>query len=46
MSICILADAADFDGAKTVLEYMSVDDLEKYVNLFIIPVLLFSSQRV
>ena len=32
MSVCILADAADIDRAKQiVLEYMSVDDLKKYV---------------
>jgi hypothetical protein len=32
MSICILADAADIDRAKQIdLEYMSVDDLKKYV---------------
>ena len=30
MSICILADAADIDRAKSIeLEYMSVDDLKK-----------------
>lgn len=34
MSICILADAADIDRAKQIeLEYMSVDDLKKYVRL-------------
>lgn len=34
MSICILADAADIDRAKQIdLEYMSVDDLKKYVPL-------------
>jgi len=34
MSICILADAADIDRAKQIeLEYMSVDDLKKYVYL-------------
>lgn len=33
MSICILADAADIDRAKQIeLEYMSVDDLKKYVE--------------
>lgn len=33
MSICILADAADIDRAKQIdLEYMSVDDLKKYVQ--------------
>lgn len=33
MSICILADAADIDRAKQIdLEYMSVDDLKKYVK--------------
>ena len=33
MSICILADAADIDRAKQIeLEYMSVDDLKKYVH--------------
>jgi large subunit ribosomal protein L10Ae len=33
MSICILADAADIDRAKQIeLEYMSVDDLKKYVR--------------
>ena len=32
MSICILADAADIDRAKQIeLEYMSVDDLKKFV---------------
>jgi large subunit ribosomal protein L10Ae len=32
MLICILADAADIDRAKQIdLEYMSVDDLKKYV---------------
>jgi large subunit ribosomal protein L10Ae len=32
MSICILADAADIDRAKSIeLEYMSVDDLKKCV---------------
>ncbi len=32
MSVCILADAADIDRAKQIeLEYMSVDDLKKYV---------------
>jgi hypothetical protein len=32
MSICILADVADIDRAKQIdLEYMSVDDLKKYV---------------
>ena len=32
MSICILADAADIDRAKNIeLEYMSVDDLKKWV---------------
>lgn len=32
MSICILADAADIDRAKSIdLEYMSVDDLKKWV---------------
>ena len=36
MSICILADAADIDRAKQIdLEYMSVDDLKKFVpNIF------------
>jgi large subunit ribosomal protein L10Ae len=35
MSICILADAADIDRAKQIdLEYMSVDDLKKYVSNF------------
>jgi hypothetical protein len=34
MSICILADAADIDRAKQIdLEYMSVDDLKKWVIL-------------
>lgn len=34
MSICILADAADIDRAKQIeLEYMSVDDLKKYVSI-------------
>ena len=34
MSICILADAADIDRAKQIdLEYMSVDDLKKCVQL-------------
>jgi large subunit ribosomal protein L10Ae len=33
MSICILADAADIDRAKQIdLEYMSVDDLKKFVH--------------
>ena len=33
MSICILADAADIDRAKQIdLEYMSVDDLKKFVT--------------
>ena len=33
MSICILADAADIDRAKQIdLEYMSVDDLKKWVE--------------
>lgn len=32
MSVCILADAADIDRAKQIeLEYMSVDDLKKYM---------------
>jgi large subunit ribosomal protein L10Ae len=32
MSICILADAADIDRAKQIdLEYMSADDLKKFV---------------
>ena len=32
MSICLLGDAADIDRAKQIeLEYMSVDDLKKYV---------------
>jgi large subunit ribosomal protein L10Ae len=32
MSVCILADAADIDRAKQIdLEYMSADDLKKYV---------------
>ena len=36
MSICILADAADIDRAKQIeLEYMSVDDLKKYVLCFV-----------
>lgn len=36
MSICILADAADIDRAKQIeLEYMSVDDLKKYVILLV-----------
>jgi hypothetical protein len=35
MSICILADAADIDRAKQIsLEYMSVDDLKKFVHDF------------
>ena len=35
MSICILADAADIDRAKQIdLEYMSVDDLKKFVYEF------------
>ena len=34
MSLCILADANDIDRAKAIsLEYMSVDDLKKYVGL-------------
>lgn len=34
MSICILADAADIDRAKQIeLEYMSVDDLKKSVDI-------------
>ena len=34
MSICILADAADIDRAKQIdLEYMSVDDLKKFVHI-------------
>ena len=33
MSICILADAHDIDRAKQIeLEYMSVDDLKKFVS--------------
>jgi hypothetical protein len=37
MSICILADAADIDRAKQIeLEYMSVDDLKKYVFISVI----------
>ena len=32
MSICLLAEAHDIDRAKQIeLEYMSVDDLKKYV---------------
>src|ERR1700761_4577999 len=32
MSMCILADAADIDRAKQIeLDYMSVDDLKKYL---------------
>jgi len=35
MSICLLGDAADIDRAKQIeLEYMSVDDLKKYVLTF------------
>ena len=38
MSVCILADATDIDRAKQIeLEYMSVDDLKKYV-LYILSV--------
>ena len=34
MSICLLGDAADIDRAKQIeLEYMSVDDLKKSVNV-------------
>ena len=34
MSICLLGDAADIDRAKQIeLEYMSVDDLKKYVPI-------------
>ncbi len=37
MSVCILADAADIDRAKQIeLEYMSVDDLKKYVSIHFI----------
>ena len=33
MSLCILADANDIDRAKQIeLEYMSVDDLKKWVH--------------
>jgi large subunit ribosomal protein L10Ae len=43
MSICILADAADIDRAKQIdLEYMSVDDLKKYVSRPIICLLLIA----
>lgn len=39
MSICILADAADIDRAKQIeLEYMSVDDLKKFVDLHDVPI--------
>lgn len=39
MSICILADAADIDRAKQIeLEYMSVDDLKKWVAYFVLEV--------
>lgn len=32
LSLCILADAADVDRAKQIeLEYMTADDLKKYV---------------
>lgn len=38
MSICILADAADIDRAKQIdLEYMSVDDLKKFVCNILLP---------
>ena len=38
MSICILADAADIDRAKQIeLEYMSVDDLKKWVCYPVVP---------
>ena len=38
MSVCVLVDAADIDRAKQIeLEYMSVDDLKKYV-LYILSV--------
>jgi hypothetical protein len=38
MSICILADAADIDRAKQIdLEYMSVDDLKKFVSYPCVP---------
>jgi large subunit ribosomal protein L10Ae len=46
MSICILVDAADIDRAKQIeLEYMSVDDLKKYVS-FNYPVHPFLSRHV
>jgi len=46
MSICILADAADIDRAKQIeLEYMSVDDLKKYVLHLLSLLPLLSSLR-
>lgn len=47
MSICILADAADIDRAKQIeLEYMSVDDLKKSVDIPNIHALCFLTLRI
>ena len=47
MSVCILADAADIDRAKQIeLEYMSVDDLKKFVEIFIIHLVASSSSAL